>query len=90
MEPDADGVTDGDFIVLGPWTVALTSERRVQEVRSHPLFGGLIKDNIAEFSATDLLQYAYKNATSLLVNPNLAFGRKFDLAEIEDILKRND
>ena len=88
MELDGNEVMDGDYVVLGPWTWCFTSEARVEEMKSHPLLSGVLQGGVAAFPATRLLQQADANSACLVINPTLPFGRKFDLAEIKDILDR--
>jgi hypothetical protein len=88
-EADADAVIDGDYLVLGPWTWCFTSERRVAEIQSHPLYSVLLQGGVTPFPAIRLLQHAEKESTTLVVNPMLAFGRTFGLVEIQSILRNH-
>ena len=83
-----DETVDGDYVVLGPWIWCFTSEDRVKELKSHPFFSGSLERGVAVFPAMRLLQEAGKNSASLLINPTLAFRRRFGLAEIKDLLAR--
>ena len=86
-EADADAVIDGDYLVLGPWTWCFTSEHQVAEIEGHPVYSVFLQGGVTPFPAIRLLQQAEKESTTLVVNPMLAFGRTFGLAEIKSILR---
>ena len=74
MECDGNDTIDGDDVVMGPWIWCFTSEDRVAEIKSDSVFNSFLQGGVAAFPATQLLQEVEANATSLVINPTLAFG----------------
>ncbi len=80
---------EDDKVILGPWVWCFTSEARMTELRTLPEMVGLPPmHEVTTFTGQRLLEEAEQQSATLLVNPQLEFSRKFELAEIKTILEQ--